>query len=103
MKKSDKSNVVVFGGAFAHQKYLNLAYNTGKYLAKHGFVTITGGGSGMMEQVNKGAFEAGGDSIGIRLKGLEEKLEGEYFTSYEWYELFTERHDRLLSLGVMRL
>lgn len=48
--------------------YYNSAYEVGKLLAQNQFVTITGGGPGIMEAANKGAFEAGGVSVGINIR-----------------------------------
>jgi hypothetical protein len=98
-RSSIYKNVVVFGGAFAHEQYLHLSYSVGKMLAEHGFATITGGGTGMMEQVNKGAYEAGGQSQGICIQFDGEEAPGNYFTYKKTYTTFDERHHALLSLG----
>ncbi|MBI4136827.1 TIGR00730 family Rossman fold protein [Candidatus Roizmanbacteria bacterium] len=91
-------NAVVFGGANGSKKYLDLAYDLGRVLAKNGFVTVTGGGPGMMHEVNRGAFEAGGESIGIRINHTEQ-ISIEFFTSHEMHDKFQARHDALLKRG----
>ncbi len=56
------------------QLYLD-AYSLGKKLAENNYATITGGGPGIMEGVNKGAFENGGESIGINMRyGFKERV-----------------------------
>ncbi|MCR4264418.1 MAG: LOG family protein [Candidatus Roizmanbacteria bacterium] len=91
-------NVVIFGGANGPEKYLKLGYEVGKTLAQNGFVTITGGGPGMMHEVNKGAFEAHGESIGIRINHTEESSLA-FFTSHEMHDKFEARHSALLKRG----
>lgn len=61
--------VTVFGSArFAKGSihYKN-AEKIGTALAKLGFTVMTGGGPGIMEAANKGAFDAGGYSVGINI------------------------------------
>lgn len=48
--------------------YYSSAYKLGGLLAQGGYATITGGASGIAEAANKGAFEAGGESIGIGME-----------------------------------
>src|SRR5579883_2209776 len=43
------------------------ARRIGAALARAGFTVITGGGPGVMEAANRGAFEAGGRSIGMQI------------------------------------
>ena len=59
-------------------KYFNEAYEVGKILAKNKFVTITGGGLGVMEATNKGAVENGGKSIGVFMKLKHKELLNKY-------------------------
>jgi len=60
-----KFQVVVIGDAQADNTKLAFAEKLGQYLGKKGYTVITGGRSGIMEAVSKGAFKAGGLTIGI--------------------------------------
>lgn len=67
----DMPCVSVFGSARTKETdpwYLE-AEKVGQLLAKNGFGVITGGGPGIMEAANKGAYESdGGTSIGIGIE-----------------------------------
>lgn len=68
--------VTVFGSARAkpNNKYYRMARNITGCLAEYGVSTLTGGGPGIMEAANRGAFEKGGKSVGCNIElPLEQK------------------------------
>lgn len=75
--------VTVFGSARTppeHPEYKE-AVEMGRLLAGNGYGALTGGGPGIMEAVNKGAKEAGGDSIGLNIKLPMEQHSNPYLTT----------------------
>jgi len=60
----------VFGSARTKRdsEEYELGRSIGGALAKAGFATMTGGGPGAMEAVNRGASEAGGFSVGLGIE-----------------------------------
>lgn len=72
--------VSIFGSSRARpdNPYYQLAEKTAAELARAGYGVITGGGPGIMEAANKGAFEAGGPSIGLNIEIPEEQKANPY-------------------------
>lgn len=62
--------ITVFGSARFKQDhpYYQEAVEFGKRIAQMGFTTMTGGGPGIMEAANRGAFENGGLSVGCNIQ-----------------------------------
>ncbi len=67
---NDIKTVSVFGSAEIKEDDLwyKKAREFGELLAKNGYGVVTGGGPGIMEAANRGAFEAGGESIGLNIQ-----------------------------------
>lgn len=72
--------VTIFGSARAKadSREYQLSRAIANRLAKAGFAVITGGGPGIMEAANRGAFEAGGLSIGLNIELPEEQRVNPY-------------------------
>jgi len=60
--------------------YYQAAYNLAYKLGKNKYSVMTGGGSGIMEAANKGAYEAGTSSIGIGIKTFHNNKMNDYLT-----------------------
>ncbi len=85
--------ITVFGSArFGPDSiYYQQAREFGKRIADLGFVTMTGGGPGIMEAANRGAFENDGVSLGCNVKLPFEQHYNPYLTRAVTFEHFFVR------------
>src|SRR5664279_1093810 len=66
----------------------SLAYRISKEL---GYIILSGGGSGIMEAVSKGAYDAGGKSVGLTIRLPHEQMTNKYVTTVIPFYFFFAR------------
>ncbi|AUL49231.1 Rossman fold protein, TIGR00730 family [Bordetella trematum] len=85
--------VSVFGSARVSRDspYYATASAIAAAFAREGFAVIAGGGPGIMEAANKGAFEAGGTSVGLNISLPHEAHHNGFQTICLSFEYFSSR------------
>jgi uncharacterized protein (TIGR00730 family) len=85
--------IAIFGSARTKREdgYYKAAQETAALLVREGFAVITGGGPGIMEAANRGAFEAGGLSIGCNIELPFEQSSNGYLTRSVTFRYFFVR------------
>ncbi len=95
--------VTVFGSARTKEdsKYYQMAMEFGTKLAAKNLNVLTGGGPGIMEAANRGAFEGGGvESIGLNIDLPFEQTQNPYTTKEETFDYFFSRKVMLVKYSL---
>jgi len=90
--------ITVFGSARFKEDhpYYQKAMEIGKAVSELGFTVLTGGGPGIMEAANRGAFENGGKSIGCNIVLPHEQKENPYVQRSVEFRYFFVRKTLLI-------
>ena len=93
MLRTFSQGVTVFGSARVPEehKYYKIARELGRRLAENGHAVITGGGPGIMEAANRGAYEYGGRSVGLNISLDHEQFPNPYLTDTMEFHYFFSR------------
>lgn len=88
-----KKSVTVFGSTVLPEsdKHYQSACRFGQLIARQGYTMITGGGPGIMEAANRGAFEMGAESVGINIDLPEGQRMNSYVTKPIGFSYFFTR------------
>ena len=88
-------SVTVFGGSHFKQGdlyYIKARELTGRIVNEMGYSVLTGGGPGIMEAANRGAFEAGGISLGLTIELAKHQIQNQYLTrNLNFYYFFSRK------------
>jgi len=87
-------SVTFFGSARfdeGHKYYEAARALAGKIVKETGYAVVSGGGPGIMEAANRGAKEAGGNSVGFTIKLPKEQTDNEFLTDLEKFHYFFSR------------
>jgi uncharacterized protein (TIGR00730 family) len=90
--------ITVFGSARFKENhpYYEYAREFGRRIAGMNFTVMTGGGPGIMEAANRGAFEAGGKSMGCNIRLPMEQHPNKYMQKWVTFDYFFLRKAMLL-------
>lgn len=89
--QSYPNSVTFFGSARFPEdnQYYQRARELAKKIVKEtGYTVVTGGGPGIMEAANRGAYEAGGKSVGMNIVLPHEQKINEYLTAHVRFYYF---------------
>lgn len=93
IKKYPRSVSILGSARFEKDnKYYKMAHSLARRIVLElKYAVVTGGGPGIMEAANKGAYEAGGASLGFVIKLPKEQSVNNYLTEYVEFEYFFSR------------
>lgn len=85
--------VTMFGSARLAEEHPSYrqAVAIAERLASEGYAVVTGGGGGIMEAANRGAYQAGGASIGFNIRLPHEQHLNQFTTEHFTFEHFFAR------------
>ncbi len=92
--KNYPRSVTFFGSSrfTEDNEYFKQAAELSERISKElNYAVVSGGGPGIMEAANKGAFQAGGDSLGLIIKLPEKFKENKYLTDFREFNFFFSR------------
>jgi uncharacterized protein (TIGR00730 family) len=91
------NEITVFGSARveSNNKYYKLARETAYLLGKKKYTIITGGGPGIMEASNRGAYEAGAESVGLNIQLPTEQVLNKFVKKSMGFHYFFTRKTML--------
>ncbi|MEX0931249.1 MAG: TIGR00730 family Rossman fold protein [Candidatus Paceibacterota bacterium] len=93
--KDYPKSVTAFGSARIKEGepfYEKARHITGRIAKETGYAVLTGGGPGIMEAANRGAFEAGGKSLGMNITLPHEQQPNPYLTDFiDFYYFFSRK------------
>ena len=93
LKKYPKSVTIFGGGHFKEtdQYYASARSLASKIVNELRYAVFTGGGPGIMEAANRGAFEAGGQSLGLTIELSDKQVKNNYLTRNIGFHYFFSR------------
>lgn len=92
-------SITVFGSSQTKSTdadYAKAAELTSRIVKETKYAVISGGGPGIMEAANKGAYEAGGDSLGLNVSLPHERTTNAYTTQAIKFSYFFSRKTMLV-------